>query len=95
MQRARERSVVEIILTPLQDFIRTESSSGIVLIAAAIAAFVLANSSWAAGYFDLLDLKAGLRFGAWSLEKPLLLWVNDLLMAVFFFVVGLEIKREL
>ena len=95
MQRTSVRSVVSTVVGPLQDFIRTESSSGIVLIGAAIAAFALANSGWAAGYFGLLETRAGLRFGEWSLEKPLLLWVNDLLMAVFFFLVGLEIKREL
>jgi len=89
------RSIVDTVVSPLQDFIRTESSSGIILIAAAVAAFALANSPWADGYFALLETRAGLRLGEWSLEKPLLLWVNDLLMAVFFFVVGLEIKREL
>ena len=95
MQATRVRSVVTNVVSPVQDFIRTESSSGIVLIGAALAAFIWANSPWAAGYFELLDAEAGLRFGEWSLEKTLHLWVNDLLMAIFFFLVGLEIKREL
>ena len=88
------RSVAVKLLTPVQEFIRTESASGIVLIGAAVLAFVWANSPWAASYFALLDLRIGLGVGAWGLEKPVLLWVNDLLMAMFFFVIGLEIKRE-
>ncbi len=82
------------LLSPVQDFIRTESASGVVLIAAALVAFAWANSPWAAQYFAILDIRFGVGFGAWGLEKPLLLWVNDLLMAMFFFLVGLEIKRE-
>jgi NhaA family Na+:H+ antiporter len=82
------------MLSPVQDFIRTESASGVVLIGAALIAFAWANSPWAATYFALLEIPVAVGFGAWGLEKPLLLWVNDLLMAVFFFLVGLEIKRE-
>ena len=89
------KSVVGKVLIPVQEFIQTESASGIVLIAAAALAFAWANSPWAASYFALLDLRIGMGVGAWSLEKPLLLWVNDLLMALFFFVIGLEIKREI
>ena len=92
--RPSPKAVVANLLTPVQEFIRTESASGVLLIAAAALAFAWANSPWAASYFALLDLPFSLRFGAWSLEKPLLLWVNDLLMAGFFFVIGLEIKRE-
>jgi Na+:H+ antiporter, NhaA family len=91
---APARSAVVRLLSPVQDFIRTESSSGVVLIGAALIAFAWANSPWAEHYFALLDIPVGIGFGAWSLEKALLLWVNDLLMAVFFFLVGLEIKRE-
>ena len=82
------------VLMPVQEFIRTESSSGIILIVAAVLAFAWANSPWAQSYFAVLDVRVGMTFAAWSLEKPLLLWVNDLLMAVFFFLIGLEIKRE-
>ncbi|MGH6918027.1 MAG: Na+/H+ antiporter NhaA [Geminicoccaceae bacterium] len=88
------RPAVARLLSPVQDFIRTESASGVVLLGAALIAFVWANSPWAARYFAILDIPVGVGFGAWGLEKPLLLWVNDLLMAVFFFLVGLEIKRE-
>jgi Na+:H+ antiporter, NhaA family len=93
-RRPSPRAVVAKVLTPVQDFIQTESASGILLIAAAVVAFAWANSPWAANYFALLEIPVSVGFGAWSLEKPLLLWVNDLLMAVFFFLVGLEIKRE-
>jgi NhaA family Na+:H+ antiporter len=86
--------VVAKALSPVQDFIRTESASGVILIAAALLAFAWANSPWVASYFAILDVRFAVSFGAWSLEKPLLLWVNDLLMALFFFVIGLEIKRE-
>jgi Na+:H+ antiporter, NhaA family len=88
------RSVAAKLLTPVQEFIQTESSSGIILIAAAVLAFAWANSPWAGSYFAVLDLRVGISFAVWSLEKSLLLWVNDLLMAVFFFLIGLEIKRE-
>ena len=90
-----EKSLVGKALIPVQEFIQTESASGIILIAAAALAFAWANSPWAPSYFALLDLRIGIGVGAWSLEKPLLLWVNDLLMALFFFVIGLEIKREI
>jgi NhaA family Na+:H+ antiporter len=91
---AQRRTVVAKLLSPVQDFIRTESASGVVLIGAALVAFAWANSPWAAHYFAILDTRFGVGLGAWGLEKPLILWVNDLLMAVFFFLVGLEIKRE-
>jgi Na+:H+ antiporter, NhaA family len=94
-RRPSPRAVVARLLTPAQEFIRTESASGVLLIAAAALAFVWANSPWAASYFAVREIPLSVGFGGWSLEKPLLLWVNDLLMAVFFFVIGLEIKREI
>ena len=91
---APTRSAVGRLLMPVQQLIRTESASGVILIAAAVVAFAWANSPFAPSYFALLEIELGVGFGAWGLEKPLILWVNDLLMAVFFFLVGLEIKRE-
>jgi NhaA family Na+:H+ antiporter len=91
---AQAKTAVAKLLSPVQDFINTESASGVVLIGAALVAFAWANSPWANHYFAILEIPLGIGFGAWGLEKPLILWVNDLLMAVFFFVVGLEIKRE-
>jgi NhaA family Na+:H+ antiporter len=83
------------LLTPFEEFARSESAGGVTLIAAALLALLWANSPWAPGYFALQQTYVGFEFGSWSLEKPLLLWVNDGLMALFFFLVGLEIKREI
>jgi Na+:H+ antiporter, NhaA family len=94
-RRPLPQAVVAKLFTPAQEFIRTESASGVLLIAAAALAFAWANSPWATSYFAVREIPLSVGFGAWSLEKPLLLWVNDLLMAVFFFVIGLEIKREI
>lgn len=96
MQETRiHPSGYQALLSPFQSFVHKESIGGIILIAAAILAFLWANSKWASAYFALLDIPFALRWGSWSLEKPLLLWVNDGLMAIFFLMVGLEIKREL
>ncbi len=75
----------------------SESAGGLVLAAAAVLALIVSNSPWSGHYESLLNLPGELRIGgdALVLAKPLLIWVNDLWMAVFFFVVGLEIKREL
>ena len=86
--------VVKTVAPVLQDFLQKESAGGIVLIFAAALALLIANSPLAAGYFDLLDLPVFLGVGDFSIAKPLLLWINDGLMAVFFFLVGLEVKRE-
>ena len=65
------------------------------LIVMTLAALLLANSSQAVGFFAIWETKLTFGFGSWQLSKPLILWINDGLMAVFFFVVGLEIKREI
>jgi Na+:H+ antiporter, NhaA family len=76
-------------------FFAHESAGGILLGLAALLALVVSNSPWAAGYERFLALQGTVRVGdVLLLEKPLLIWVNDLWMAVFFFLVGLEIKRE-
>jgi NhaA family Na+:H+ antiporter len=82
------------LLTPFEEFARSESAGGVTLIVAAFLAFLWANSPWAPGYFALQQTYFGFDLGGWGLEKPLLLWVNDGFMALFFFLVGLEIKRE-
>ena len=78
----------------LRDFLKRESAGGIVLIAAALLALVAANSLAAGSYFALLELPVAVSIGSFAIDKPLLLWINDGLMAVFFFLVGLEVKRE-
>lgn len=94
--RAASRKVaVRRLLTPFQNFFRSESAGGVILIVAAVVAFVWANSPLAPSYQALKEVPFGVGLGGWGLEKPLLLWVNDGLMALFFLLVGLEIKREL
>lgn len=72
-----------------------EASSGIVLLAAAAVALMWANSPWAESYEHLWETPVGVGIGDWRIDRSLHFWINDLLMAVFFLVVGLEIKREL
>ncbi|BAV95756.1 MULTISPECIES: Na+/H+ antiporter NhaA [Bacteria] len=81
-------------LRALSEFFRLEAAGGIVLIAAAALALIAANSPWQSAYEAFRDLPVQVRIGALDLNKPLLLWINDGLMAIFFLVVALEIKRE-
>lgn len=83
------------VLSPIQRFTRLEAAAGILLVLATVAAMVWANSPWQSSYFELWNTELSVAIGSFGLSKPLLLWVNDGLMAVFFFLVGLEIKREL
>ena len=82
------------VLKPLKDFLRLEAAGGLVLMAAAVLALVIANSPLAVYYDWLLDLPFEIRIDTFGIAKPLLLWINDGLMAVFFFLVGMELKRE-
>ena len=82
------------ILKPLRDFLRLEASGGLILMAAAVLALAAANSPLSTYYAALLDLPLEIRIGTFEIAKPLLLWINDGLMAVFFFLVGMELKRE-
>src|SRR5437879_1757469 len=77
------------------DFLKLEAASSIVLLLAAVLALILSNSPLAGRYEDILQLPFGITLGEFGLTKPLILWINDGLMAIFFFLVGLEIKREL
>ncbi len=79
----------------ISDFFKLETAGGIILIVAAVFAILLANSPLYSYYDLLLDTPVEIRVGALEVAKPLLLWINDGLMAVFFFLVGLELKREL
>lgn len=81
--------------TVWQRFFRLESASGILLMVATMLALLIANSPWSYVYGGLLDTPVAILIGKLSIHKPLLLWINDGLMAVFFFTVGLEIKREI
>lgn len=84
-----------LLTTAFESFFRLQSSSGIVLLVASVAAIAMANSPLADVYSEVLNVKLGLTIGSWSLAKSLLLWINDGLMTIFFFLIGLEIKREM
>ena len=88
-------SRIERITVPFQDFVKTESFSGILLIAFMLVALIWANSPLSGSYEALWKTPIAVSIGSFAIDKPLLLWINDGLMAIFFFVVGLEIKREL
>ncbi len=90
-----DRPILDKVVLPAQRFFHIEQSSGILLLAAAIIALIWANSPWGHTYTSLWEQKITVGAGDFLLSKPLLLWINDGLMAIFFFVVGLEIKREL
>lgn len=78
----------------IKNFVRLESAGGIVLMAAAALALVAANTGAAGLYAYFIDTPVEVRVGGLQIAKPLFLWVNDGLMAIFFFLVGLELKRE-
>jgi NhaA family Na+:H+ antiporter len=83
------------VLTPFEEFIHRETTSGLLLMGMAILALILANSSLAETYLHILHTYISIGVGDWSLKMSLHHWINDALMAVFFFVVGLELKREI
>ncbi|MDH5379194.1 MAG: Na+/H+ antiporter NhaA [Gammaproteobacteria bacterium] len=87
--------VFDKIVSPFEDFIHQETTSGLLLMVCALLALVLANSPLAESYQHLLHTPVSLAFGGIELSKTLHHWINDGLMALFFFVVGLEIKREI
>ncbi len=81
--------------SPLYKFFNMEAAGGILLFAAAVLAMICANTALVSYYELLLDTPVEIRAGSLGIDKPLLLWINDGLMAIFFFLVGLELKREL
>jgi len=81
-------------ISAIREFLELESASGILLVIAGTLAMVAANTALAGWYRDLLQIPFKVQLGTFALDKPLVVWVNDLLMAVFFLLVGLEIKRE-
>ena len=79
---------------PFVRFFQIQSASGFLLLACTAIALSLANSPWSASFAEIWQIRFRIAIGDFELDKPLLLWLNDGLMTVFFFVVGLEIKRE-
>jgi len=81
-------------ISAIREFLKMEAAGGIILIFAAGLAIILANSPLSDLYTGSLDIPVAIQFGTFEIAKPLILWINDGLMAVFFFLVGLEVKRE-
>ncbi len=82
-------------LEAIREFLKLESASGIILVGAAVLALIISNSPLSSLYDLFLDTPVEIRIGALHLAKPLLLWINDGLMAIFFLLIGLEVKREI
>ena len=95
MRNFETHTPVERMLRPVGEFAAIQASGGILLLACTAIALAWANSPLGASYEALWQTPLGFGVAGFSLAKPLLLWINDGLMAVFFFVVGLEIKREI
>lgn len=87
--------LARMLARPVEKFLHVEASSGIILLATALIALVWANSPWASTYELLLHTPISLGFGEYAFTQTLHFWINDILMVVFFFVVGLEVRREL
>ena len=88
------KSKIDKILTPVNKFIHQEFTSGIVLFASVLAAIIWVNSSHSHSYHHTWDTKMAVGFANFTFSQPLHIWINDGLMALFFFVIGLELKRE-
>lgn len=83
------------MIEKIQQFFKLETAGGILLLVFACLAILFANTPLSQYYFDFLEMPVSLQIGAFSIYKPLLMWINDGFMAVFFILVGLEVKREL
>lgn len=91
---SQQAPLIQPIVEPFQKFVHAESAAGILLMLSTVIALVWANSPWAEAYAAFRRLPVTLGAGEFVLTEPLVLWINDGLMAMFFFVIGLEIKRE-
>ena len=86
--------MIQYISKPFKWFFKLEAASGLVLLFAAVIALIISNSDLSNAYFDILNSYLKLGVGIFSLKLSVLHWINDVLMAIFFFLVSLEIKRE-
>lgn len=84
-----------IMIKKIQDFLKLESAGGILLLISAIVAMICANSGLSTLYAEFFQTNVAVKFGAFRIDKPLLMWVNDGLMAIFFVLVGMEVKKEM
>lgn len=93
--RIEEQERIPSLASGIRDFMKLEAAGGLLLLLSAILAMLVANSPLSELYRALLDTPVGVQVGALVINKPFFFWVNDGLMAVFFFLIGLEIKREI
>jgi len=89
------REPIHAIIDPIRRFLHIEATSGVLLVAATLAAIIAANSPAGEAFSAFWQTPVGIRFGSLQLELSLQHWINDFLMAIFFYVIGLEVKREL
>lgn len=92
--RAPWEGVKQKVTSPLEEFVHKETGSSMLLMGATIIALILANTPWSEAYHHFLESHITITIGPWALDHSVHHWINDGLMALFFFVVGLEIKRE-
>ncbi|MDP3352744.1 MAG: Na+/H+ antiporter NhaA, partial [Flavobacteriaceae bacterium] len=92
--KSRSKKIKTIIITPFEKFLAIESLSGLLLFSATLIALIWANSTYGNLYQELWNYNLEFKIQDFNLSKPLILWINDGLMAIFFFLIGLEIKRE-
>ncbi|MGJ8620664.1 MAG: Na+/H+ antiporter NhaA [Methylophilaceae bacterium] len=89
-----ERRFIKV-LTPFEEFVHGQTTSGLLLMASAVIALIMANSFFLETYEHILHTYVSLNIGEWKIQMSLHHWVNDALMALFFFLVGMELKREI
>lgn len=89
------REPIQKLIDPIKRFMHVQAAGGVVLVIATMTALILANSSIGDQYVDFWKTKVGFKFGSYEMAYKLQHWINDGLMVIFFFVVGLEVKREL
>ena len=87
--------MIHVVTKPFKYFFKLESASGLVLLFAAIIALIISNSDYGTTYFTVLQKNITIGFGSFSLKLTIIHWINDVLMTIFFFLVSLEIKREI
>ncbi len=92
-KKGRPNKILRVI-RPFNEFMQYEASGGIALLACVIGALIISNSPIGHSFLSIWETYVGISIGSFNLTKPLVFWINDLLMAVFFFLIGLEIKRE-
>src|SRR5688500_17777974 len=88
-------SKIDLILKPVEQYMHHESTAGVLLLFSALIAMVWANSSWSTAYFHFWEYEISIQVGSYGITNSLHHWINDGLMAMFFFVIGLELKREI